>query len=158
MKAWLSRWRVGIAAFVGLVLGALVRGFFPPFVLDDPFWREFLSGPPVAGMFAVIGAAIAYGAASVGARTSRRGAERQEWWDRAEWALNLARSNDHVDRLIGLRALDALRDEATQSEYVLILAVTEGVTGGMDTADTVVENGNREGGDHGGLERRERPR
>ena len=57
------------------------------------------------------------------------GSERQEWWDRAEWALTLARSDKYVDRIIGLEALTALSSEATRTEYRLILAVTEAVSG-----------------------------
>ncbi|UNX55563.1 hypothetical protein MF406_04690 [Georgenia sp. TF02-10] len=81
--------------------------------------------------------------------TARHGAERQEWWDRAEWALNLARSDERRDRLIGLRALEALRNEAMQIEYGLIIAVTEEVTGGMDTGGSVPDNADGGGGDSG---------
>jgi len=109
--------------------GALARGFFPPFVLDEPFWREFWSGPPAAGVFALLGAVVAFGASRVGARTVRRGAERQEWWNRAEWALDLARSDKRVDRIIGLRALDALDTVATEIESAIVLAVTSAATG-----------------------------
>lgn len=114
---------------VGLGIGLTVGLLWPPIILDDPFWRSFWSGPPVAGLFAVIGAFIAYAAARIAARTARQSAERQEWWDRAEWALNLARSDHQVDRLIGLVALDGLRDQANESELTMILAVTSAVTG-----------------------------
>ena len=141
MSTWWREWRrVVLAAIVGAAVGAVVRGLLPPFVVDEGFWRDFLTGPPAAGLFALVGAGVAYAAARVAARTARRGAERQEWWNRAEWALNLARSDKQVDRLIGLRALEALTDEATQTEYALILAVTTEVTGDVDTGDATTEN------------------
>lgn len=130
MKTWWQQHgRVVFAAAAGAVAGALVRGMLPPFVLDDPFWRAFFSGPPAAGIFAVVAAVVAYAAAVKGARTARLGAERQEWWNRAEWALTLARSDDEVDRRLGLRALKVLAPEATKTEYEMVLAVAEEVTG-----------------------------
>ncbi|PYI69752.1 hypothetical protein CVV68_01185 [Arthrobacter livingstonensis] len=128
----------GLACAVG---GAIVRSLFPPFILDDPFWREFFTGPPVAGFFALVGAGVAYLAARVGSRSARIGAERQEWWDRAEWALNLARSDQSIDRLIGLKALQPLTENATYTEYEMILAVVEAVTGDNgDAANGDVDN------------------
>jgi hypothetical protein len=121
----------------GILVGAVGRGFFPPFVLDQPFWRDFWSGPPTAGIFALVGAGVAYVAARIAARTARKSAERQEWWDRAEWALNLARSDKSADRLIGLRTLAALRGEATETEFEMIVAVTEAVVG--DDSDVDIE-------------------
>lgn len=124
--------RIRTIALVGVMSassGALLRGFFPPFVLDDTFWRSFWSGPPAAGIFALVGAVIAYAAARVAAAMSRTGAERQEWWDRTEWALNLARSDSRADRLIGLRALTALKEDATETELQLVMAVIEAVAG-----------------------------
>ena len=120
---------------LGVGVGVGVRSLLPPFVLDEPFWRTFWSGPPVAGLFAVVGALIAYAAAVVGAQAARRSARRQEWWDRAEWALDLARSDNRVDRVIGGRALEGLRDEATESELAMIVAVTGAVTGDVDAGD-----------------------
>lgn len=127
---------------MGWVAGLL----WPPIILDDPFWRAFWSGPPVAGLFAVVGAVIAYTAAQVGARTARRAAEREEWWNRAEWALDLARSDTQSDRLIGLRALEGLKEQATKSEAAMILAVTGAVTGD-DGTDGFEEAGSSSAGD-----------
>ena len=141
-RAWWTRKRSWIVtAVISAIVGAIVRGFLPPFVLDDPFWRDFLTGPPIAGLFALGGAGVAYLAARVGADISRRGDEREEWWARAEWALNLARSDRHVDRVIGLRALEALRAQATRTEYQMMLSVTEAVTGDVDTPLNTGDNG-----------------
>jgi hypothetical protein len=121
-----------VAGLAGLTVGLL----WPPIILDNPFWRSFWSGPPVAGLFAVVGAFIAYAAARVAARTSRQGAEREEWWARAEWALNLARSDKRADRLIGLRALEGLQAQATESEFQMIIAVVDAVAGDDSGEDT----------------------
>ncbi|UNX54575.1 hypothetical protein MF406_17105 [Georgenia sp. TF02-10] len=130
--SWSRSWRLVIAALAGIAAGAIGRGFLPPFVLDDPFWRAFWAGPPAAGVFALAGAGVAYGAARTATKTARRGAERQEWWDRAEWAMNLARSKKEIDRVIALRALIALAGEATAVEAEMVVAVTEAVVGDDD--------------------------
>ena len=83
--------RLGAVAAVAVVCGALagvVIGLVTRGVVDESFVRDFWTGPPAAGIFALIGAGLAYGAATVAARVSRRSAERQEWWDRAKWALS----------------------------------------------------------------------
>lgn len=123
------------ALAIGVASGATVRGVLPPFVLDDPFWRSFWSGPPAAGIFALLGAGLAFAAGRVAARTARHSSERQEWWDRAEWAMNLARSDNVSDRFVGLRTLAALKDEATEMELQMIVAVTEAVVGNTDVMD-----------------------
>lgn len=69
------------------------------------FWSDFLTGPPMAGLFADMGALIAYAAARRTAGISRSNALCQEWWDQAEWAIEMARSNDKTERIVGLRAL-----------------------------------------------------
>jgi hypothetical protein len=96
--------------------------------LDDQLWRAFVTGPPMAGVFAVIAALIALAAAHGSARVARDAAARQEWWDRAEWALGLATSDVHVDRIIGGRALEGLAPDATRSEMAMIIAVQNVVT------------------------------
>lgn len=134
----------GLSAILGVAAGAVGRGFFPPFVLDDPFWREFWSGPPAAGIFALLGAGVAFSAARVAARTARQGSERQEWWDRAEWAMNLARADNLSDRFVGLRTLAALKEEATEMELQMIVAVIEAVVGDQDVVDNSTQARNNE--------------
>lgn len=118
-----AKWVI-ILASGAAVLGALVGRCFPPFVLDSPFWRDFWSGPPAAGLFAVLGAFVAFGAARVAASTAKRAAKREEWWDRAEWALNLAMSDKGSDRDVGLAAIEIVIQEATDTEAEMVNAVT----------------------------------
>lgn len=147
---WQRRWGLVATGTICFAVGAAVGRLLPPFVIDQGFWRDFLTGPPAAGVFALAGAGVAYGAARIGARTARAAARRQEWWNRAEWGLTLARSDNAVERRVGLAALGPMRDEATQTEEAIIVAVTTAVTGddgddpaavgGVDTATNVSEN------------------
>jgi hypothetical protein len=119
--------RLGAVAAVALICGAaagVTVGLLSRALVDDSFVREFWTGPPAAGIFALIGAGLAYGAATVAARVSRRSAERQEWWDRAKWALDLVMSSDEADREVGLAAIEVLVPEATKTEAEMIDAVT----------------------------------
>lgn len=137
-------WRRAIGLLViAFALGAIARGFLPPFVLDDPFWRAFWSGPPAAGVFALLGAGVAYLAARVAAAAARRSARRQEWWDRAEWALTHAMAADSRSRDVGLAALEALMEEATTTEGAMINSVTSLILGSeTDVVDaSVVDDG-----------------
>lgn len=140
---WLRSWRWLAMFGGGVVIGMLVRGFLPPFVLDDPFWRDFWTGPPAGGVFALAGAVVAFVAAWIGARFTRRAAVRQEWWDRAEWALSLAISERSTERDAGLAALEALVPDATEAELGMMTAVTRVVllSGGQ------VANGGQPGDD-----------
>lgn len=63
--------------------GAVLRGLLPPFVVDAPFWRAFLSGPPAAGLFAVLAAGIAFYPACRSTRIARENVAREQWWNRA---------------------------------------------------------------------------
>lgn len=141
---WLRRWApVLIAGTTGLLLGAFIRGLRPPFVIDDPLVREFITSPAMAGLFALLGAIVAFAAAMLSSRASRRAAQRQEWWDRAQWALQLATSTDSRDRDLGLRALEVISLDATPNEVAMIDAVTDsllpapppGVDGNQQTGD-----------------------
>ncbi|WP_156388379.1 MULTISPECIES: hypothetical protein [unclassified Rhodococcus (in: high G+C Gram-positive bacteria)] len=113
-----------VLAIGAAVVGALVGRCLPPFVLDSPFWREFWTGPPAAGLFAVAGAIIAFAAAWFTSNTARQAARRDEWWDRAEWALNLAMSDNGSDRDVGLAAIEVVLTEATDTEAEMVGAVT----------------------------------
>ena len=145
-SAALSAWQVGVVfTGVGCLIGSIVGRLFPPFIVDGGFWRTVLSGPPmaggIAGVLAVVAAWIAFLAADRQARVTRKAAEREQWWHRVEWALTLARSDHRVDRLIGIRALEPLRTEATATEYEMILAVTHAVSGGaVDTGEGAMDN------------------
>jgi hypothetical protein len=116
---------VTVAAFcvVAAAVGASIRGFFPPFTIDDPFWRSFWSGPPAAGLFAVVAACIAFFPAYRSTRIARENAAREQWWNRTSWALGRAASGNRTDREVANEALLALSEEATEMEMKMILGV-----------------------------------
>jgi len=133
---------MAVVFIIGAAVGAVVYGIVGPFVIDAEFWVAFTTGPPMAGIFAVVAALIALAAAWRSAKVARYAAARQEWWDRAEWALDLARSSTQVERLIGLRALEGLRDDATRGELKMIVAVQNAVIPAKeaDVATTTVSS------------------
>ncbi|GAA1883585.1 hypothetical protein GCM10009715_32430 [Paeniglutamicibacter psychrophenolicus] len=125
MRVWRRKWWSNFAAGVGgATLGAVFGRLLPPFVLDDPFWRSFWVSPAVGGLAAVAAAGIAFGAAWQTVRASSRGARRQEWWYRAEWALNLAVADEGKARDVGIRVLEVLNKEATETEAQILEMVT----------------------------------
>ena len=58
-------------------------------------------------------------------RTARRNALRDQWWERAEWALTQVMSTNPTTVAIGLAALEVLNAEATPTEGDMIAAVTK---------------------------------
>lgn len=114
---------------VGFVTGAAMpEHWFPPrgFGL---FWHDFLTGPPAAGLMAIVAAWIAWLAARHTAKVARSAAERELWWKRAEWALDLARSDNESDRLVGLRTLAVLSPTGTRDEKRLVAEAARAISG-----------------------------
>lgn len=69
----------------------------------------------MAGVFAVIAAVIAFTPAIRSTKIARENAAREQWWNRAQWALGLAASDDHAND-----ALQALLEDATPTEGKMI--------------------------------------
>lgn len=119
-------------ALAGIILasggiGYGLRSTFPPYpalttpvVIDEALWRAILSGPPIAGVFAVIAAVIAFTPAIRSTKIARENAAREQWWNRAQWALGLAASDDQEDREVANDALQALLEDATATEGKMI--------------------------------------
>ena len=129
-------------AVLGGIIGYVVRGLQAPFVVDDLFWRDVLTGPPIAGLFAVIAAAVAFFPACRSTAIARASAAREQWWKRAEWALGLAGSDDQTDREVANDALNALLNDATETEGRMILRTIQNLqsSGSMDTTVEPAEN------------------
>lgn len=126
---------VWLWAVLGGAVGIIVGRLFPPFVLDEGFWRSFITSAGFGGVMAVIAAAIAYAAARHSAKSARAQAEedrkqrklsdrKEQWWARAEWALNQVVRGDSE---IGYRLLNALGESewADEHEADVIAAATE---------------------------------
>lgn len=120
---WRRYWVHLTVGTSGLLVGGVIGRLLPPFILDDPFWRSFWVSPAVGGMAAVVAAVIAFCAAKQSARASSRGARRQEWWYRAEWALKLAATDEDKPRDTGIRVLEVLLQDATEIDAQIIDAV-----------------------------------
>jgi len=81
------------------------------------FWfPDFAQSPGFAGCLAVVAAGIAYVATT---RNSRK----EQWWNRAEYALNLTLSAEDTAQIAGLEMLDALESK-TKPERAFIDAAT----------------------------------
>lgn len=130
-------WRCLFALLVGIVIGAIVGRFFPPFVLESSFWRSSLTSSGFGGAMAVVAAAIAYYAARHAASSNRRQAEadreqrrrtdrKAQWWARAEWALNQT-TGGGIE--LGYRVLNALANSewADQHEADVVAAATDDI-------------------------------
>ncbi len=86
----------------------------------------WLSSPGFGGAAAVAAASIAYAGVVRSVRSQREATRRQQWWERARWALDLTLSDDSTTRTIGLEVLDALGSSefATEHEFDLVDAAT----------------------------------
>jgi hypothetical protein len=133
---WFS-WLWSLALVAAAIVGAIVGRLFPPFELDEGFWRTFLTSAGFGGSMAVVAATIAYLAARHSAKSSRMQAtedreqrkisdRKEQWWARAEWALNQV-SSETGDTELGYRMLNALGQSewAEEHEADIIAAATE---------------------------------
>lgn len=69
---------------------------------------DWLSSPGFGGAAAVVAAAGAFIGTRVGVATQRRNARADRWWDRTEWAVDMAISDDERAVTAGLEAMDVL--------------------------------------------------
>ncbi|WP_298877296.1 hypothetical protein [uncultured Microbacterium sp.] len=141
-------------ALAGVILasggvGYGLRSAFPPYpalttpvVIDEALWRAILSGPPMAGVFAVIAAVIAFTPAIRSTKIARENAAREQWWNRAQWALGLAASDDQEDREVANDALQALLEDATPTEGKMIYRTIKNLQrpAAVDTPAIATEN------------------
>lgn len=108
------------ALVVGLILGAVIGRVVWPWSVGDDFWFAFWTGAPMAGILAIIAALIAFGPAYRSTRIAQENGAREQWWNRAQWALEMAASSRQSDREVANEALLALSAEATPMELAMI--------------------------------------
>lgn len=87
--------------------------------------------PGFGGAAAVIAATIAFGASRYQARVQWAAQRKEQWWKRAEWALNLTLSDDSVASEIGISVLGALALSEWSNEHeedVIAAALRPSVT------------------------------
>lgn len=74
---------------------------------------EWLMSPGFGGAAAVVAALLALYGVSRNVRVQREANRKQQWWERARWALDLTLNVDSSTRAVGFEVLDAL----ARSEY-----------------------------------------
>jgi len=98
----------------------------------------WIRSPGFGGVAALVAAVIAYRAArraavvqksnADGDRTQRERSERKnQWWQRAQWALDLTLSEDTEARTVGFKVLRALAESewADEHEADIVAAATD---------------------------------
>jgi len=123
--------------FVFAVFAALTRFVVTSLDATLDWLREWLLSPGFGGAAAVGAAVIAFVAARRQAEVNRVASRKEQWWKRAEWALNLTLSDKSENRIVGLDTLDALsRSEwAAEHEGDVIAAATEWALGEPEPHD-----------------------
>jgi hypothetical protein len=72
-----------------------------------------VTSPGFGGAAAVVAAVIAFIGVSRNLKAQRNANRKQQWWERARWALDLTLDDDSSTRAVGFEVLDAL----ARSEY-----------------------------------------
>ena len=129
--------RVTLPEFVLATFAALARYLGTSLAATLDWLREWLLSPGFGGAAAVLAAVIAFFAARRQAEVNRIAGRKEQWWKRAEWALNLTLSDKSENRIVGLDTLDALsRSEwVAEHEGDVIAAATEWALGEPDPDD-----------------------
>ena len=93
----------------------------------NTWFFEWARSPGFGGVAALIAATIAYSAARRQASLNRLAQRKEQWWKRAEWALNLSLSDDSDERTVGFRVLESLSTSewAAEHEGDVIAAATD---------------------------------
>ena len=126
-----------IAEFLVSAFAAVVRALGSVAASTLDWLRDWLLSPGFGGAAAVLAAVIAFLAARRQAEVNRVAGRKEQWWKRAEWALNLTLSDKSENRIVGLDTLDALsRSEwAAEHEGDVIAAATEWALGEPEPDD-----------------------
>ena len=128
------------ALVVGLIVGAVLGTVVWPWSFGDDFWFAFWTGAPMAGILAILAALIAFAPAYRSTRIAQENGAREQWWNRAQWALEMAASTKQPDREVANEALLALYAAATPMEAAMILKTVaqlqDAAAGGAESAPT----------------------
>jgi hypothetical protein len=87
----------------------------------------WVQSPGFGGAAAVVAAVVAFGAAWHQSQVQRESQRKEQWWNRAEWALNLTLSESAETRTVGFQTLKALSQSewAAEHEGDVIAAATQ---------------------------------
>ncbi len=78
---------------------------------------EWLKSPGFGGLAAVVAAGVAFIGVSRTVKAQREAARRQQWWERARWALDLTLDQESSTRVVGFEVLDALANSEYAEEH-----------------------------------------
>ncbi len=101
---WVTkRCGVLVGSVGGLIAGAVLGRLFPPFVLDDGFWRAFFTSAGFGGVMALAAAGVAFGAAAysshrAGQNASKDREQRDEAADQDRQQRDQAADQDRQQR------------------------------------------------------------
>lgn len=92
--------------------------------MTDFTFGQWLMSPGFGGLAAVLAATIAFLGVSRNVKVQREANRKQQWWERARWALDLTLNDDSTTRTVGFEVLDALAGSewAREHEYDVIEA------------------------------------
>jgi hypothetical protein len=78
---------------------------------------EWMKSPGFGGLAAVVAAVVAFIGVSRTVKAQREATRRQQWWERARWALNLTLDDESSTRAVGFEVLDALANSEYAEEH-----------------------------------------
>ncbi|MDO5634796.1 MAG: hypothetical protein Q4G34_08000 [Micrococcus sp.] len=152
-------WGWIVAVGFAVVAGAVMATLIPPLVWDEAFRLRFLTSAGFGGIMAVMAAGIAFGAAWLSATAAgrqaradreerRRATLKDQWWERAQWAMDQVVAGD---RQVGFEVLAALADSewADQHEGDLIAAVAVDATSAQEVVHLDNPSNKQDTGKHG---------
>lgn len=106
------------------------------------FLREWLTSAGFGGTAAVVAALVAYLGVRKTVRQQRLNARKDQWWERARWALDRTLSEDARVRAVGFSVLEALGDSEYAAEHefdVVDAAMDAQLAGYADPRETVAD-------------------
>ncbi|GAB3399279.1 hypothetical protein GCM10027515_05420 [Schumannella luteola] len=111
-------WQLGWLAIIVGTADLVIVGIFIPGAYEwfGSWFFPWVTSPGFGGFAAVIAAAIAFAAARHQSASQRQAERKEQWWKRAEWALNLTLSGESAIREVGYETLGSL----STSEYAAV--------------------------------------
>jgi hypothetical protein len=112
--------------------------------VQDFSFAQWLMSPGFGGTAAVMAAIIAWAGVSKSVKAQRQVTRKQQWWERARWALDLTLDDDSTTRAVGFEVLGALAQSewATEHEADVIDAAIAATLDGYDATDPNDTTGN----------------
>lgn len=150
-------WPFALTAVIAAGVGSFIGRLFPPFVINDVFWKDFLTSAGFGGLAAFLAALIALCAAWYTSHRSAQNAaadrnqrdvateddrlqrevadQRSQWWARFTWATE--RALDPTSRDVGVASMIGLVGHpwASAQDADIAIAVAD-VLDQMDTEAT----------------------